>query len=56
MRLRSSGGWRDTAVNLPADATWTDALTGKSYPGHRVFLGAVLEQYPVAVLVENTAE
>ncbi|HEY4022829.1 MAG TPA: malto-oligosyltrehalose synthase [Pseudonocardiaceae bacterium] len=54
LRLRSSGGWRDTAVTLPADTTWTDALTGTAYEGHRVFLGAVLEQYPVALLVENT--
>ena len=53
MTLRSSGGWRDTAVELPADATWTDALTGTTFTGHRVFLGAALATYPVALLVQN---
>jgi maltooligosyltrehalose synthase len=53
MRLKSSGGWRDTALELPADATWTNALTGTSFDGHRVYLGALLEQYPVALLVQN---
>jgi (1->4)-alpha-D-glucan 1-alpha-D-glucosylmutase len=54
MGLKSSGGWRDTALELPADGTWTDALTGTSFDGHRVHLGALLEQYPVALLVQNS--
>jgi (1->4)-alpha-D-glucan 1-alpha-D-glucosylmutase len=56
MWLRASGGWRDTALQLPTDATWTDALTGASHEGHRVFLGAALATYPVALLVENKPE
>ncbi|HEX3785425.1 MAG TPA: malto-oligosyltrehalose synthase [Pseudonocardiaceae bacterium] len=52
IRLAATGGWRDAALTLPTDATWTDAFTGESYQGHRVALGALLRDYPVALLVE----
>jgi (1->4)-alpha-D-glucan 1-alpha-D-glucosylmutase len=46
--LRSSGGWGDTALTLPA-AGLTDVLTGRAYDGE-VPLADLLADYPVALL------
>jgi (1->4)-alpha-D-glucan 1-alpha-D-glucosylmutase len=52
--LVATGGWRDTTLTLPTDASWTDAFTGETYQGHRVLLGELLSDYPVALLVEES--
>jgi len=48
-RLERDGGWRDTAVELPAGCT--DELTGRSYPAGAAAVGQLLADYPVALLV-----
>jgi (1->4)-alpha-D-glucan 1-alpha-D-glucosylmutase len=48
-RLEEAGGWRDTAVTLPA--AMTDELTGTSFGPGSVDVAEVLRAYPVALLV-----
>ncbi|WP_120521884.1 malto-oligosyltrehalose synthase [Arthrobacter celericrescens] len=48
-RLERDGGWRDTAVDLPADCT--DELTGRVFPAGPAAVGQLLADYPVALLV-----
>ncbi|PVZ12116.1 malto-oligosyltrehalose synthase [Actinomycetospora cinnamomea] len=50
--LRAAGGWRDTALPLPGGADdWTDVITGRPVDGAAPALDAVLDRYPVALLV-----
>ena len=57
--LRREGGWADTALPLPryspgrvrTPVRWRDILTGATYPGPNVALGALTGQLPVALLV-----
>jgi (1->4)-alpha-D-glucan 1-alpha-D-glucosylmutase len=48
-RLEAEGGWRDTAIELTTNVR--DELTGVTYGAGSVPVGALLEQYPVALLV-----
>ncbi len=48
-RLRRSGGWGTTTIELPPGA-WTDRLTGASHTGE-VGLAELLARLPVALLV-----
>jgi (1->4)-alpha-D-glucan 1-alpha-D-glucosylmutase len=48
--LAAGGGWRDTVLELPG-GSWTDALTGRAFPGGPVEVGLLLDAYPVALLV-----
>ena len=50
--LAAAGGWRDTALDLPA-GSWTDVLTGRAVPGGPVAVGDLLDRYPVALLVRD---
>ncbi|MGP0221898.1 malto-oligosyltrehalose synthase [Paenarthrobacter sp. NCHU4564] len=47
--LERNGGWRDTAVDLPAKSR--DELTGTTFDAGPVPLATLLEHYPVALLV-----
>lgn len=47
--LSAEGGWQDAAVMLPA-GTWRDLFTGRTIAGGPASLGALLEDYPVALL------
>lgn len=50
--LGASGGWRDTVLPLPAAADdWTDVVTGRPVDGSAPALGALLDRFPVALLV-----
>ncbi|MEV5508393.1 malto-oligosyltrehalose synthase [Streptomyces orinoci] len=51
--LFASGGWRDTALELPGGGPWRDLLTGRSCP-ERVLLARLLHRYPVALLVRES--
>jgi (1->4)-alpha-D-glucan 1-alpha-D-glucosylmutase len=63
VRLREHGGWRDTALRVPAagsvmttaqspaPAGWLDVLTGAAYAGDRVPLAELTAVLPVALLV-----
>ena len=50
--LARSGGWRDTVVILPP-GRWVDALTGRVHDGGRPSVAAVLDRFPVALLVQS---
>jgi (1->4)-alpha-D-glucan 1-alpha-D-glucosylmutase len=52
--LETSGGWRDTTVDLP-DGRFVDALTGVEHAG-TVDLGRLLATYPVALLRPSSAD
>ncbi|GAB5078077.1 malto-oligosyltrehalose synthase [Arthrobacter sp. AD-310] len=52
--LEAAGGWRDTAVELPAPMR--DELTGASYGPGGVLVADVLGTYPVALLVPVDGE
>ncbi|MGO4186054.1 malto-oligosyltrehalose synthase [Pseudarthrobacter sp. TAF60_1] len=52
--LERDGGWRDTAVEIPA--AMRDELTGTSYGAGTVSVAAVLGTYPVALLVPVDGE
>ena len=46
------GGWRDTVLPLPGAADdWTDVVTGRPVDGSAPALGALLDRFPVALLV-----
>lgn len=47
--LERNGGWRDTAVDLPAKSR--DELTGTTFDAGPVPVATLLEHYPVALLV-----
>ena len=47
--LTAAGGWRDTALALPA-GRYVDALTGREHSGS-VVVADVLDRYPVALLL-----
>lgn len=47
--LERNGGWRDTAVDLPAKSR--DELTGITFDAGPVPVATLLEHYPVALLV-----
>ncbi len=47
--LAARGGWRETALLLPA-GTWRDVFTGQSLDGGAVPLATLLDRYPVALL------
>jgi (1->4)-alpha-D-glucan 1-alpha-D-glucosylmutase len=47
--LHAGGGWRDTTVELPGGMR--DELTGRSFGPGTVSVAAVLDMYPVALLV-----
>jgi (1->4)-alpha-D-glucan 1-alpha-D-glucosylmutase len=50
--LAAVGGWRDTALELPA-GSWIDALTGRAVPGGVTVVGELLDRYPVALLTRE---
>jgi (1->4)-alpha-D-glucan 1-alpha-D-glucosylmutase len=52
--LAADGGWRDTAVELPAAVR--DELTGAAYGPGTVSVADVLGTYPVALLVPVDGE
>jgi (1->4)-alpha-D-glucan 1-alpha-D-glucosylmutase len=47
--LAAGGSWADTSLVVP-DRRWIDELTGTVFEGGELFLAAVLERYPVALL------
>ena len=49
-----SGNWQETTLALPG-GTWTDRLSGARHSGGRVQLAQLLQRFPVALLVRNTA-
>ena len=49
--LAERGGWGDTLLDV-GSAPVVDVLTGREFDGGELRLAAVLEQYPVALLVE----
>jgi (1->4)-alpha-D-glucan 1-alpha-D-glucosylmutase len=62
-RLRRSGGWRDTALDMPS-GRWRDVLTGTDFlvtssatpaPGTRPMLSDLTRRLPVALLVRSDA-
>jgi (1->4)-alpha-D-glucan 1-alpha-D-glucosylmutase len=55
VRLAREGGWRDTAVELPA-GTWANELTGEAVEGGRLEAGELLGRFPVALLVRRGGE
>jgi (1->4)-alpha-D-glucan 1-alpha-D-glucosylmutase len=52
LRLAERGGWKDTALVLPA-GRWRDALTGAEHAGGRSTLEALLAGFPVALLTRE---
>ena len=50
--LAEVGGWRDTVLRL-GGGRWTDAITGNRVDGTGARLSAVLDRYPVALLVRD---
>ncbi len=56
--LVAGGGWRDTVLDLPVldnpGGRWTDVLTGREMAGGAVGVGALLDTYPVALLVADS--
>jgi (1->4)-alpha-D-glucan 1-alpha-D-glucosylmutase len=53
--LAARGGWGDTRMLIPG-GTWTDALTGRAYPGGELPLAEVLSALPVALLTRQTPD
>ncbi|MFJ6616596.1 malto-oligosyltrehalose synthase [Kitasatospora sp. NPDC091335] len=51
--LERAGGWRDTVLELPAGAPWTDGLTGRSFPAGAVPVAELLAALPVALLTRR---
>ena len=50
--LELAGGWSDTVLPLPGGgADWTDMITGRPVEGSAPALSALLDRYPVALLV-----
>lgn len=51
--LRQAGGWRDTALTLPAGGRWRDVLTQAVHTGPQVPVASLSGQLPVALLVPD---
>ncbi|MCT2085214.1 malto-oligosyltrehalose synthase [Microbacterium enclense] len=52
--LREAGGWRDTVLLRP-HVPAVDVLTGRRFPGGPVLLSELLQDLPVALLVDEPA-
>jgi (1->4)-alpha-D-glucan 1-alpha-D-glucosylmutase len=50
--LRLGGNWQSTVVNLP-DGAWENLLTGERVRGGAVGVAALLERFPVALLLRG---
>lgn len=53
LRLAEGGGWRDTALELPADGRWQDLLSaspGREFAGGPVAAAELFAERPVALL------
>ena len=50
-----AGGWGDTRVELP-EGPWRDEFSGRQHPGGEVMVDALLEEFPVGLLVAPAAE
>ncbi len=50
--LAALGGWVDTTLPV-GPGEWTDVLTGQAVEGGPVRVGALLDRYPVALLVRS---
>src|SRR5699024_2821928 len=50
--LAQRGGWGDSWIALPP-GRWRDALSGAEFDGGQVTLGALLDAWPVALLVRT---
>ena len=48
-----AGNWSATSVALP-EGRWTNRLTGQTFHGGAVRVGALLENFPVALLVRDS--
>jgi (1->4)-alpha-D-glucan 1-alpha-D-glucosylmutase len=55
IRLARDGGWRETAVELPA-GKWSNELTGEAVDGGRRAAAELLGRFPVALLVRKGGE
>jgi (1->4)-alpha-D-glucan 1-alpha-D-glucosylmutase len=53
--LAAVGGWKDTALLLPA-GPWREQLTGRLFDGGETPVAALLTDYPVALLAWETDE
>ena len=53
LTLTVAGDWQGTSLDLPA-GTWTDRITHQSYAGGRTSMSALLEEFPVALLVRES--
>lgn len=51
--LHARGGWDATTIVLP-EGTWTDQLSGRTFPGGSALLREVLDVLPVALLLRST--
>ena len=52
LSLAAAGGWRDTALAVPA-GSWADVLTGRRVTGGQVPVADLLDRYPVALLARE---
>lgn len=55
LTVKLGGAWRETTVTLP-EGTWTNRLTGIRTNGGRIGIKALLEDFPVALLVREDQE
>ncbi|MFE2725695.1 malto-oligosyltrehalose synthase [Kitasatospora sp. NPDC059327] len=51
--LARSGGWQDTALDLPAGGAWTEELTGRRFTAGPVPVAELLAVQPVALLTRR---
>ncbi|GHF40996.1 malto-oligosyltrehalose synthase [Kitasatospora xanthocidica] len=51
--LERAGGWRGTALELPAGGPWTDELTLRDFPAGPVPVAELLATLPVALLTRR---
>ncbi|MFF7989722.1 malto-oligosyltrehalose synthase [Kitasatospora xanthocidica] len=51
--LERAGGWRGTALELPAGGPWTDELTLRDFPAGPVPVAELLATHPVALLTRR---
>ena len=52
MVMKIRGGWGDTTIGLPA-GSWTNVLSGEKSEGGRVYIGHLLDSFPVALLIKH---
>jgi len=50
-----AGAWKETVVTLP-EGRWMNRLTRMSVDGGRVLMKNLLKDFPVALLVRESAE